>query len=465
MVTGQRGQPYQSRRERVASAWGLTDSTVIVPAGLPVPIEGTDQSHEFHAHAEHYYLAGVSLPGSVLAFDPREGWTLFAHVATPDERVWVGDSPPLEELAERGGLERALPASDLQVWLERRRGEQIALLGNPDIELRGAEYGVEGWRALELEFDQTLSARLSEQVSESRRAKDQDELEHMRAAARASVEGHLAGWRVARPGMTERELQVEIEAEMFRHGAPRTAYGSIVGTGANGAVLHLAPTGRALGDGDLVLVDAGAEIEGYAADVTRTFPAGRRFEGAQRDLYQLVLGVQEAAIRDARPGKEFRELHLEAARRIAEGLVDLGILRGDADGLVERDAHAMFFPHGLGHMLGLATHDAGGCLAGRERSDRFGLKWLRADLPLEPNYVVTIEPGIYFIRAVLTDPERRERYRDDAVWDRVDSLLDFGGIRIEDDVVITDGEAEVISGGLPKQMAEIEALREAAFEA
>src|SRR5690606_22743957 len=249
------------------------------------------------------------------------------------------------------------------------------------------------------------------------------------------------------------------EVEFFRNGAARTAYGSIVGTGPNGAILHFAPTQRPLREGDLVLVDAGAEFEGYASDVTRTFPVGGRFEGVQRDLYQLVLDVQQQAIRDARPGKEYRELHREAWERIAAGLVDLGILRGNPADLVDRDAHALFFPHGLGHMLGLATHDAGGCLAGRTPSDRFGLKWLRADLPLQPGYVVTIEPGIYFIPALLDDPARREQFAREINWERVDALRGFGGIRIEDDILITDGAAEVLTAALPSSIEAIEELR------
>ena len=206
-------------------------------------------------------------------------------------------------------------------------------------------------------------------------------------------------------------------------------------------------------------MDAAAEWGGYAADVTRTWPVAARFEGIQRDLYELVLRVQETAIAGVRPGKEYKDLHLEAATGIAAGLVDLGILRGVAQDLVERDAHALFFCHGLGHMLGLATHDAGGCLAGRTPSDRFGLKWLRADLPVEENYVVTVEPGVYFIDAVLGDPAMREKYRDDVDWTRVDALQGFGGIRIEDDVRVTATGVEVLTSAIPKQIADIEDLR------
>ena len=447
----------------MARAWDLPRGAVIVPSGIPIAVAGTDQFHDFHAHPEHQYLAGAANHASVLAFDPGDGWTLFARTAGEDDRIWEGDSERLDALSARTGLERVLPLAGLGGWLERRRGEPLALLGNRDILHQHRAYGVESWNALELEVDEALSALLSEQVAEARRAKDPTEQAHMRAAAAASRRGHLAGLRLARPGMTERQLQVEIEVEFFRAGGKRTAYSSLVGSGPNASVLHFAPGSRALRDSDLVLVDAGAEWDGYASDVTRTFPVAPRYEGIQRDLYALVLDVQQRAIAEVRPGVEYKDLHLAASRRIAAGLVDLGILRGDAQSLVDRDVHALFFPHGLGHMLGLSTHDAGGCLAGRSRSDRFGLKWLRADLPLEPGYVVTIEPGIYFIRALLTDPARRETFRDAVDWERVDTLLDFGGIRIEDDVLVTAAGADVLTADIPKEIAAIEAIRQEAL--
>lgn len=455
----------RDRRAAIERAWGQLTAPVVIPSGLPIPIEGTDQYHDFHAHNEHYYLAGVREPGAVLTFDPREGWGLFAALPGEDERIWVGEGRSLEEFAHASGLQQVRPLAALGEWLERRRGEPLALLGSTDILHRPAGYGLPSLRSLELEVDGQLSGLLGQAVAEQRRAKQPGELDLMREAARASVQGHLLALRTARAGLSERALQVELEAEFFRNGCERTAYGSIVATGPDGAVLHFAPTARPLRDGDLVLIDAAGEHEGYAADITRSFPAGGRFEGIQRDLYTLVLETQTAAIAAARPGREWKDLHLEASARIAAGLADLGILRGSAAALVEQDAHALFFPHGLGHLLGLATHDAGGCLAGRSPSDRFGLKWLRADLPLQPGYVITVEPGIYFIRAILQDPERRERYRDAVNWERVDELLDFGGIRIEDDIVVTGGEPEVLSGALPKSVAAIEELRREAVSA
>lgn len=450
------------RRQQVARAWALERGAVLVASGLPVPIAGTDQYHEFHAHPEFRYLAGIAEPASVLTFDPGEGWRLFVRFPDPDDRIWTGDGPEPASLEAHAGL-APQPIEELAAWLEARRTEPLALLGNEDLRHRPASYHLAPLDRLEAVFDDELTARLSWQVAEARRSKDPAELHAMRRAATASVAGHLHALRSVRPGMTERLVQVEIEAEFFRHGGDRTAYGSIVGSGPNGAILHFTPTRRTLASGDLVLIDAGAEVDGYASDVTRTFPAGPRFEGIQRDLYRLVYNVQRAAIAAIGPGVEYRDLHLAACYQIAAGLVDLGILRGDPTGLVERDAHALFFPHGLGHLLGLATHDAGGCLQGRIPSDRFGLKWLRADLPLQPGYVVTVEPGIYFISAILRDPQRRAAYRDAVDWERVDALHGFGGIRIEDDILITETGAEVLTAALPAEIEAIESLRSEAF--
>lgn len=437
--------------------------SVVCAAGVPVPVAGTDQYHDFWSHPEFRYLAGASVAGGVITFDPTEGWTVFAPVASFEDRVWVGDGVSLESVAADTTCDRVRPIGDLQAWLERRRGEPLALLGSTDIARVPRAYGIDNWDSLEVAPGADMAERLSSALTDLRRAKDPLELERMRAAAAGAIDGHTLALRSFRPGMSERAMQIELEAQFFRAGGDRTAYSSIVGSGPNSAILHSSPSARMLRDGELLLIDAAPEFAGYAADVTRTMPAGPRFEGIHRDLYQLVLDVQEAAIAGVRPGVEYKDLHMAACHRIAAGLAGLGILKGRPGDLVERDAHALFFPHGLGHMLGLSTHDAGGCLAGRTPSDRFGLKWLRADLPLAPDYVVTIEPGIYFIPALLEDKARREEYADAVNWELVDSLMPVGGIRIEDDVRVTDTGAEVLSAALPKSLAAVEALRAEAF--
>ena len=232
-------------------------------------------------------------------------------------------------------------------------------------------------------------------------------------------------------------------------GADRTGYGTIVGTGSHAAVLHFTPGDRRTQPGDVVLVDAGAEVERYTADVTRTYRLPGGDDTFFRSLHGLVLSVERNAISRCVPGAEWRDLHLKAALEIADGLVQLGLLTGSAESLVERDTHALFFPHGLGHMVGLGVRDASGFLPGRARSTRPGLSMLRTDLPLEKGYVMTVEPGIYFIPALLQDPAQRERHRDAVRWDRVDALMDFGGIRIEDDVLVTDSTPEVLTAAIP----------------
>ena len=442
----------RERRRRVESAWSGSDfdGPVLIPASLPIPIDGTDQFHEFHAHPEFQYLTGVAEPGAALAWEPGGGWTLFAPSLSVEDLVWMSAPPSAEELADETGVSRSLDRSELAGWLESRRGQGMALLGSRDIEPRAMEYGVEAWSTLEAVVDEDATERLGKALAELRRAKDSVELDRMTRAVDAAVHGHLAAQRLARHGLTERALQIEMEAEFFRQGGARTAYGSIVGSGPNSAILHGTPGERVMSDGELVLIDAGAEIEGYASDVTRTFPVSAAFTGIQRDLYNVVLAAQQEAIAAAGPGVEYKSLHMQASKTIAQGLIDAGILRGSVDALVAADAHALFFPHGLGHMLGLSTHDCGGYLEGRVPEDRFGLAYLRADLPLAPGYVVTIEPGVYFVPALLNDPARRERYAEMVDWDIVDGLLDFGGIRIEDDVLITSDGCDVMSEALPK---------------
>ena len=416
-----------ARRDRVAAAWEFDDGIVLVGAGGPVSLPGYgDRVYPFRAHAEYFYLTDHERPGSVLAYDPREGWTEFVPEVTEEERVWMG-----------GGVNVGTPLSALGAWLEARKGGPPAMLGCP---LR------------HVEADGERTGRLREALRHARRPKDAIELQRMRRAAIATESGFKALRDGIRPGATERGIQIELEAEFFRAGGSGTAYDTIVASGSNTAVLHFLPTARVIGAGDLVLVDAGAECEGYACDVTRTYPAGDRFRPEQGEIYAVVLEAQENAIARCRAGVEYRDIHMEAAADLARGLKEFGILRGEVDSLVEGGAIALFFPHGIGHMVGLGVRDASGYLPGRERSDKPGLRFLRVDLPLEPGYAVTIEPGIYFIPALLNDAGRRERYRDEVDWERVGRMADFGGIRIEDDVLVTGGDPEVLTAAIPKDL-------------
>lgn len=416
-----------TRRARIAASLPLGDAVLLVAAGEPVPLpEGSDQTYPFRAHADYLYLAGQETPGGVLALDPRGGgWRSFVPPVTEAERVWEGREQPAGE-----------PIAELEPWLHARRNRTFAGLGAP---LR------------QVSADPVLSADVRAALLHARRPKDETEIARLRRAAAATAAGYARLRELIRPGTSERTLQIELEAEFFRAGAASTGYHTLVGSGPRSAVLHCQPSARKFRTGEFVLVDAGAEVERYTADVTRTWVVGEP-QPLQRDLHGLVCHAQARAVARCVAGAEWKELHLAAAVDLAAGLVDLGVLRGSAESLVEREAHTLFFPHGLGHMVGLGVRDAGGLAPGRQRDPRASLRNLRMDLPLAPGYVVTVEPGLYFIPALLNDPARRARFRDDVDWALVDRHPDLGGVRIEDNVLVTAGAPEVLTAAIGRTL-------------
>jgi len=416
----------ERRRTRAAHAWNLSDDVVLVGAGGPIGIPGgADQTYPYLAHADYHWLTDREVPNAVVAFDPKDGWVEFVPDITQAERVWEGKT----EVA-------GTPLSRLEGWLAERRGRPVANLGCavPGVAANGA-------RATEL----------TAALMHARRPKDDVELERMRAAAAASAVGYEMARGMIRAGVTERQVAVELETGFFRGGGTRTAYETIVASGANSAVLHFPPTSRPIREGDAVLIDAGAAVGRYASDVTRTYRApGGGDDGFFRELYALVLAVEERAIARCVAGAEWRDAHLESAVGIAAGLVAMGLMKGEPTSLVESDAHAVFFPHGLGHLVGLGVRDASGRAPGREPSKRPGLANLRLDLPLDVDYTITVEPGVYFIPALVHDPELRRKHADAIRWDKVEPLLAFGGIRIEDDCVVGKTAPEVLTRAIPK---------------
>lgn len=412
------------RRAAVADQWDLADQVVLIGAGDAIPIPGRgDLTYPFRAHSEYYYLTDRNRAGGILAFDPHEGWVDFVAPVTPSERLWSGATAD-----EPDGVS----TDELPAWLKSRASRTIVCLGVP----------------AQMDFDGALASELRFALSDVRRPKDRVELERMHAAEAATSAAFAAVVPLLTPGTTERGAQIELEAAAFRHGGDAMAYDTIVGGGANSAVLHFAPTSRQLRSGDLVLIDAGAEYRGYASDITRTYPVGGQFSSDQLELHSLVRAAELAAIGRCTAGTEWRDVHLAAAQAIAEGLVAFGILRGEPTALIESGAVGLLFPHGIGHLVGLGVRDAGGTLSERQDSPP-PFPNLRIDLPLRPGFVVTVEPGIYFVPALLQDHDRRRRHRDEVVWDRIDRMLDFGGIRIEDNVLITDDGPEVLTQDVP----------------
>jgi Xaa-Pro aminopeptidase len=418
----------ERRRAAAADAWQLRDEIVLVGAGDPIHVPGrADITYPFIAHSEYYWLTDRNRPGGVLAFDPGAGWFDFPARVTVADRLWSGateqpsDSPT---------------ADDLPAWLRAGdRTRRAVWLG-----VAAADVPVGG--------SVQLTERLRLQLSAARRPKDAIELERMRAAERATRAAFARVVEFLSEGVSERQAQIELEAAAFRHGAAAMGYDTIIGSGPNAAVLHFMPTGRVMHGGELVLIDAGAQQLGYVSDITRTFCVGGVMTDTQQELHAIVHAAQRAAIERVGPGVEWREVHRTAALTIAEGLAAAGILRGNGESLLESGAVGLFFPHGIGHLVGLGVRDAGEPLYER-RHEPPPYPNLRIDLPLEAGMVVTVEPGVYFVPALLQDPERRARHRDEVDWARVDRMLGFGGIRIEDNLLVTADGHEVITADVP----------------
>ena len=415
----------ERRRRLLAERWEVDDGVVLIGAGEPVPVPGrADRTYPFRSHSEYLYLTDRERPGGVLAFDPHEGWADFVVPVSREERLWGGTHPSDDE---------GRPIGELAAWMEARSGRPVACLGV---------------RPSKVDSDAGLEARVRAVLNDIRRRKDEVELERMRRAEAATRDGFAAVVPLIRPGVSERELQIELETAFFGGGADALAFDTIVGSGPNSAVLHALPTERRAAEDELVLIDAGGEYRGYASDVTRTYPASGSFTAEQAEVHALVERAVVVAVDRCAPGTEFVEVHRVAALVIAEGLADIGLLRGDPESIVERGAQAVFFPHGVGHMVGLGIRDAGEVLPGRNRPEN-EFPRLRIDLPLEPGHVVTIEPGVYLVPALVNDGEMRERFGDAVDWERAERMLGFGGIRIEHDVLITDSGPEVLTADIP----------------
>jgi len=446
------------------------DGPVLLMAGGARARNYPDNVYPFRADGSFLFFFTAPEPDAAALFDPADGSvTLFLHERTPEGALWHGPVPDFATMTAQHGVQRVLGLRQLETEVARRAaGRRVRTLAVADHKATARAAAITGER---LDFDQPKligDPALVAAVAELRLRKQDDELADMRVTARVTHEAHVAAMAATRPGVKEREVAGVVEGCFAGHGCV-PAYNTILSV--RGEVLHNHEHGNICQSGDILLLDAGAEdpASGYCSDVTRSWPVSGRFSSEQAAIYEVVLRAEVAAIAAARPGVRYRDVHVQASRVIAEGLADLGLLRGRPDSLVESGAHALFFPHGVGHLLGIDVHDMeafGDAIAyapGRERSPQFGTKYLRLDLDLEPGMAFTIEPGVYFVPAILHNPEFRERFRAEVDFERAEGYLrmndgrGFGGIRIEDDVVCTADANEVLTASIPKERREVEA--------
>lgn len=425
----------RQRRDRLAEIY---PGPVVLESGRAVSRNFPANTYPFRANSHFLYFAGLPLANAAIRLEAGR-LTLFMDDTSPEAALWHGPSPSREAIATEIGADDAYPYQDL----DSRRADAATVPFQ-------AAARPESSRALS---DALVALRLHH---------DDYALEQIKQAAAVSVAAHKAGMAATPRATTEAQVRAAMEQVIIGQGMT-CAYNSIVTV--HGEVLHNEQYHHALNPGDLLLADVGAEAaSGWASDITRTWPVSGQFTAAQRDIYDLVLAAHDACIAAARPGVEYRALHLLACRTLAAGLVDLGILRGDPDGLVERDVHALFFPHGVGHLLGLDVHDmedlgdVAGYAAGRSRSDRFGLKFLRLDRPLATNMVVTIEPGFYQVPGILGPAQQSGQYDDVICWERLRAFDGVRGIRIENDVQINPTGCTVLTADLPTYADAVAAL-------
>ncbi|HEY9642463.1 MAG TPA: aminopeptidase P family protein [Coleofasciculaceae cyanobacterium] len=443
----------RQRRQRLAQH--LSDP-VLLWSGRSSARNFPANSYPYRANSHFLYFAGLPLYNAVIRLESGR-LQLFMDDPTPADILWHGDSPRRSQIAEAIAADADYPLADLKFLTA-----QAATIPVQDASTRLLQSQLlnRPLTAATAVADRDLA--LAEAIVALRLIQDAGAIAELRQAAAVTVAAHKAGMAATPQAQTEAQVRAVMESVILSN-QMTCAYSSIVTV--QGEVLHSDRYHNPIQPQDLLLADVGAEAaSGWASDVTRTWPARGKFSATQRDIYDLVLAAHDRCIEQAMPGVEYRDLHLMAAQVMAAGLVDLGILKGNAADLVDMDAHALFFPHGIGHLLGLDVHDMedlgdrAGYAPGRDRSDRFGLGYLRLDRPLQAGMAVTIEPGFYQVPAILNDPERRQKYDSVVNWERLSQFADVRGIRIEDDVLITETGNEVLTAQLPTQAAAIEQL-------
>ncbi|MEL4897580.1 aminopeptidase P family protein [Crocosphaera sp. Alani8] len=446
-------QSLKVRRKKLAE---LLNTPAVLWSGKSPSKNFRANYYPFRASSHFLYFAGLPIENAAIKLE-NGNLDLFMDNPHPDSTLWHGEMPTREDIALQIGANNAYPMEALKDKIDG-----VATVAVQDTFTNEKQKKILQ-RFLLINNDlNELDYKLMQSIISLRSTHDDMALKEIKKAVGVSVKAHEIGMKLTKNSITEAQVRAAMESYIISQNMI-CAYNSIVTV--NGEILHNETYNNSLKAGDLILADVGAETPlGWASDITRTWPVSGHFSSSQRDIYDIVLAANSACIENIKPGAEYRDIHLLGARIIAEGLVNLGILKGNPESLVEKDAHALFFPHGIGHLLGLDVHDMedlgdlAGYEKGRTRSDRFGLGYLRLDRPLKVGMVVTIEPGFYQVPAILNNPKFKEKYYNDVNWEKLKQFSDVRGIRIEDDILVTETGVEILTQNLPKKVQEIEEL-------
>ena len=431
---------YSARRARLASR--MKRGIAIIPTA-PERVRNRDAHYPYRYDSYFYYLTGFTEPEAVLILVAGDGAknqsrsVLFCRDKDPEREVWDGFRYGPDAARATCGFDEAYSIGKIDEVMPELLSNQPELFchlgsdANEDARVMGWINNVRGRARAGVSAPQTIND-VHALLDEMRLVKDSAEIDVMRRAAEISSGAHRRAMQAAAPGVGEYAIEAELMHEFRRHGAQAPAYTSIVASGAHACVLHYVENSDVMRDGDLLLVDAGCELDGYASDITRTFPVNGRYTAPQREVYELVLAAQQAAIDEVRPGRLWNAPHDAAVKVLAQGFIDLGLLQGSLQQVLETEAYKQFYMHRTGHWLGLDVHDAGDYKRDGE--------WRE----LVPGMVLTVEPGCY----IRPGPDVPERYAGI-------------GVRIEDDALVTRAGCEIITAAAPKSIADIEALMRA----
>jgi Xaa-Pro aminopeptidase len=421
-------------------------------------------TYSFRQDSSFSYFFGLDHPdlAGVIDLDNDKDY-IFGNDVDIDDIIWMGKQPTIKDQAESAGVENTALLKDLAVLIKnaREKGRKIHYLPP----YRGETMI---WLSDLLDLHHTklrenASEELIKEVIKMRMAKDDLEIKEIEKMIDVAWLMHTTAMKMAKPGVIEQEIAGVIEGVALSYAGP-VSFPVILSI--NGQTLHNHNHGNTLVEGRMLVVDAGCESAShYASDITRTVPVGGKFTQRQKEIYEIVLKANLAATSAVKIGVPFRDIHLLAATEIVKGLKAAGIMKGDVEAAVNKGAHTLFFPHGLGHPLGLDVHDLEGMgetLVGYDndttRSKEFGLAFLRFGRKLQKNFVMTIEPGIYFIPELIDIWKKENKLAEFINYEKVETYLDFGGIRIEDDILVTENGARVLGKPIPKTVAEIEAI-------
>ncbi|HDP93913.1 MAG TPA: aminopeptidase P family protein [Candidatus Aminicenantes bacterium] len=451
---------YRERRQVLRRQMG--SGLLLFPGNGESPMNYPANTYPFRQDSSFLYYFGVDKPGFVGLIDVDEDCDyLYGNDFDIDDIIWMGPQPSVRELADVVGINSTGDNSQLAERLAAavNAGRRIHFLSPYRME---EQVRIAEWLGLDVAaVNRHASRAMIRAVVTQRSTKSEAEIREIEKALEISSRIYETVMDLARPGVNEGEVAGALLGVVGRANS-HISFPTILSV--HGETLHNHFHGNEMREDDLLVVDSGAESpEHYASDITRTFPVGGRFTPVQRQVYEIVLRAQEAAIQAMRPGTRFLDCHMMAAREIATGLKEIGLMKGDVDEAVQAGAHALFFPHGLGHMMGLDVHDMenlGENLVGYDetisRSRQFGLSALRMARELFPGFVVTVEPGIYFIPALIDQWRREGAHSDFIDYDALETFRDFGGIRIEDDVLVTAEGHRVLGPKIPKTVADIE---------